>query len=410
MVMKRRVILLFVLLPFVVRGQMLEFHSVKKLPAAINSTGEESLPLLSPDGRYLFFSRALFAGNAGGKFSGVDVWHSEASANNWKNPSNSFPININNEGHNAIIGMSRDGNTRYFMNASSHEKMNGIYVTSRINNYWTRPEFVPVPGIDNQNFLGVYVSPDFDVIFFSMKADDSRGEEDLYFSVKSSTGQWSVPKNMGTTINTNGYEISPFLSADKNRLYFASNGHGGEGDVDIFYSDRLYNSWETWSLPVNAGKLVNSKKFDAYFSIYGDSIAYFASNRDGKFADLYEVKISHTRTVLKSGQQYLSRAEWNRKLGGAVAHEVLFPTGKTDLSAAQKELLFYIANKLQLEKDIHFHLVVKEQETAAKTQSRLKAITDYLVQSGIAEERIITEQVESITKTQQGKLEIRLIE
>jgi hypothetical protein len=254
------------------------------------------------------------------------------------------------------------------------------------------------------------VSPDFDVMLFSMKAEDSRGEEDLYFSVKSSTGQWSVPKNMGTTINTNGYEISPFLSADKKRLYFASNGHGGEGDTDIFYSERLNNSWETWSLPVNAGKVLNSKKFDAYFSIYGDSIAYFASNRDGKFADLYEVKVSHIRTVLTSGQRYLSRAEWNRKLGGAVAHEILFPSGKTVLTPAQKELLFYIANKLQLEKDIDFHLVVKEEETPVSTESRLKAIVNHLVQSGIAEERIITEQVEPIAKTQQGKVEIRLIE
>src|SRR5688500_5794235 len=210
MVMKKYVMLLFLFFPLIVKGQTLEFHSVKKLPSTINSTGEESLPLLSPDGRYLFFSRALFAGNAGGKFSGVDVWHSEASANQWKTPSNSFPVNVNNEGHNAVIGMSRDGNTRYFMSASSHEKMNGIYITARINNYGTRPDFVAVPGIDNQNFLGVHVSPDFDVIFFSMKAEDSRGEEDLYFSVKSATGQWSVPKNMGTTINTNGYEISPF--------------------------------------------------------------------------------------------------------------------------------------------------------------------------------------------------------
>lgn len=409
MVMKKYALLLFVLFPFAVIGQTLEFHSMKKLPPAINSTGEESLPLLSPDGRELFFSRALFAGNSGGKFSGVDVWHSQMTGNLWKSSGNSFP-NINNEGHNAIIGISRDGKTRYFMSASSHEKMNGIYVTSLINNYWTRPQFVPVPGIDNQNFLGVHVSPDFDVILFSMKAEDSRGEEDLYFSVKSSTGQWSVPKNMGATINTNGYEISPFLSADKNRLYFASSGHGGEGDADIFYSDRLYNSWETWSLPVNAGKVVNSKKFDAYFSIYGDSVAYLASNRDGKFADLYEVKVSRTRTVLRNGQRYLSRAEWNRKLGGSVTHEVLFPKDLTALSAAQKELLFYIANKLQLEKDVFFHIIVKEEDTPAGTKGRLKAVADHLVQSGIAEERIITEQVESIAKSRQGKIEIRLIE
>ena len=410
MVTKICIRVLFMLSPIAGNCQVLEFHSVRRLSAAVNSAGEEGLPLLAPDGHDLFFTRALYSGNSGGKFSGVDVWTSQAQANDWKSPSNALPADINNEGHNAIIGISRDGNKRYFMSVLPDEKMNGIFVTTRINNYWTRPEFVPVPGIDNQSFLGAYVSPDFDVMLFSMKAPDSRGEEDLYFSVKNSVGQWSVPRNLGTTINTRGYEISPFLSADKKRLYFASNGHGGEGDADIFYSERLYNSWETWSLPVNLGKEVNSKKFDAYFSIYGDSIAYFASNRDGKFADLYQVKVTHGRTVLTGGQRYLSKEQWNRELGGAVANEISFPSQGTSLSASQKELLFYIANKLQLEKSLLFHLIVKEEEGEKYSAERLSALKDYLVQSGIGEERIIVEQVEPVERSRQGKIEIRLIE
>lgn len=396
--------------PFFSTAQLLEFHSVRKLPPALNSTGEESLPLLSPGGRELFFTRALHAANAGGKFSGVDVWVSEASADSWKNPSNSLPAGINNEGHNAIVGMSRDGNKRYFMSALPNEKVSGIYVTSRISNYWTRPEFIPIPGIDNQKFLGVHVSPDFDVIFFSMKGTDSRGEEDIYFSVRNSDDKWLAPRSVGATINTRGFEMSPFLSSDKKRLYFASNGHGGEGDADIFYSERLYNSWETWSRPVNLGKEINSKKFDAYFSIYGDSIAYFASNRDGKFADLFEARVMHGKTVLSSAQRYLSQDEWNRHLGGTVSNDVIFGSQSTSLTASQQELLFYIANKFQLQKEILFHLIVREEEDAALTQSRLDAVRKHLEQSGIGETRIIIEQVEPVVKSRHGKIEIRLIE
>ena len=410
MVTRVSIFLLVLLSSFTGMAQLLEFHSVKKLPPALNSAGEESLPLLSPDGRQLFFTRALYAGNAGGKFSGMDVWYSESSSTTWKNPINKLPAGINNEGHNAIIGMSRDGNKRYFMSVMPNERMNGIYMTSRLNNYWTRPELVLIPGIDNQNFLGVHVSPDFDVIIFSMKAADSRGEEDLYFSVKNSFGQWSAPKNLGSTINSMGYEISPFLSIDKKRLYFASNGHGGEGDADIFYSERLYNSWETWSLPVNLGKAVNSKKFDAYFSIYGDSIAYFASNREGKYADLYEARVTPGRTVLSGGQRYLTNEEWNRHLGGQVSNLVSFTGDATTLNDSQKELLFYIANKLQLQKSIRFHLIVKEEDVAARTEPRLTAIRNHLVQSGISEDRVIVEQVDPAIKARGGKIEIRLIE
>lgn len=393
-----------------VTAQTLEFHSLKKLPPAINSVGEEGLPLLAMDGSQLFFTRALYAGNAGGRFSGIDVWVANAGANDWMSPSNDLPSDINNEGHNAIIGMSRDGKKRYFISAQPNQKVNGIYVTTRINNYWSRPEFIPVPGIDNQNFLGAYVSPDFDVMIFSMKGEDSRGEEDLYFSVKSSTGHWSIPKNMGATLNTRGYEISPYLSDDKKRLYFASNGHGGEGDADIFYSERLYNSWETWSLPVNLGSTVNSKKFDAYFSNYGDSVAYFASNRDGRYADIYQIEVTHGRSVLAPGQRYLSASEWNRELGGTVSNEVVFSGRATELNASQKELLFYIANKLQLQKSILFHVIAIEEQNPSLTAARLEAIKEHLVQSGIGEDRVITEQLEAPRQSGEGRFQIKLIE
>lgn len=402
--------LILLVAPMVCAAQQLEFHSIRRLPSSINSAGEETLPMMSPDGSRLYFARALYAGNTGGKFSGTDVWHSEAKAGDWTTSTNTLPAAINNSGHNAIVGISKDGKKLYFLNARPGEKVNGIFVTSKINNVWTRPEAVLIPGIENQAFLGIHVSPDAEVILLSMKAPDSRGEEDLYFSVKSSTGQWSAPRNLGSTINTVGYEISPFLSSDGKRLYFSSNGHGGEGGADIFYSERLYNSWETWSAPVNLGKTVNSSKFDAYFSIYGDSIAYLASNRDGRYADLYEVDVAYSRTVLKAGQRYLSQADWRRALGGAVSNEVVFSGKGVSLSPAQQELLFYIANKLQLQKSILIHLVVTEEEDPALRPKRLEAARDYLVKSGIGEDRIIIEQAETPAKSSGGKIEVRLIE
>lgn len=410
MVTKSILCWLMLVLPGSLIGQVQEFHALRKLSPDVNTVAEEAMPLRTPDGSRLYFTRALYAGNSGGKFSGTDIWVSESGARGWMRANNSLPVDINDEGHNAIVGMNNDGSKLYFMSARTDEKMSGIYVTSRISNYWTRPDFIPVPGIDNQSFVGIYVSPDLDVILLSMKAPDSQGEEDLYFSIKDASGRWSAPRNMGSTINTTGFEISPFLSADKKRLYFASSGHGGEGDADIFYSDRLYDSWETWSVPANLGKVVNSKKFDAYFSIYGDSVAYFCSNRDGKFADIYEVSVTRSRTVLEAGQHYLSTREWNEALGGAVANEIVFDGGSTRLSSSQKELVFYIANRLQLRKGILFHLIATEEDKSERTQTRLDAVATQLIQAGIDEARIITEQVEPAEKTGRGKVAIRLIE
>ena len=142
---------------------------------------------------------------------------------------------------------------------------------------------MPVPGLDTEDFLGAYVSPDLKVIIFSMNGAESRGNEDLYISLKNAKGEWSKPRNLGSTINTSGFEMAPFLSPDKRRLYFSSNGHPGYGNSDIFYSDRLYESWDVWSAPKNLGLKINSPAFESFFSIYHDSVAFFASNRNADF-------------------------------------------------------------------------------------------------------------------------------
>jgi hypothetical protein len=286
--------------------------------------------------------------------------------------------------------------------------MEGIYFSKKTGETWSRPQLITLPGIDNYDFISFYVSPDLDVIFLSMKADDSKGSEDLYFSAKDAAGLWTKPKNLGATINTSGFEISPFLSADKKRLYFSSNGHRGEGDADIFYSDRLYDSWETWSVPVNLGSQINTKKFDAFFSIYGDTVAYFASNRDDKYADIYKAKVTQGKSILIEGQEYLTARDWNDLVGKNVSSEFVFPHRASMLTPAQKELIFYIVNKLMLQKDIRFHLIVKEQEDVSNGKERVLAISDELKKSGIDASRINVEQIFEIETTQRGVVTIRL--
>jgi hypothetical protein len=225
--------------------------------------------------------------NVGGKYTGSDIWvsHYDPAKSIWSKPSNAHEV-FNNKGHSAVVGINEQGDIIYQLNTAGSKKTPGIFRSCRTNGSWTEPELIPVPNLDTDEFLGLYVSPDLSTIIISMKDAESRGLEDLYVSRREGDGEWSKPLNLGSSINTPGFEISPFLTADKKRLYFASNGHPGQGDADIFYSERLSDSWENWSTPVNLGAGVNSNKFDAYFTVR-DSLAYFCSNRDGRFADLF---------------------------------------------------------------------------------------------------------------------------
>jgi outer membrane protein OmpA-like peptidoglycan-associated protein len=222
----------------------------------------------------------------GGKYAGTDIWVSKKDENgNWL-PASNAGSPWNNKQSNSVIGINHDHTIVYLLNAYSNKS--GIAFSKLFSGAWGEPEFIPIPGINRDDFVGFYVSPTFDVILISMKGKDSFGEEDLYVSLKDSFGKWTEPKNLGPTINTKGFEISPFLSQDKKRLFFSSNGHPGFGDADIFEADRLYESWTVWSKPQNLGNDINSSSFDGYFSAQ-DSIGYFSSSYNERSANVYKV-------------------------------------------------------------------------------------------------------------------------
>jgi hypothetical protein len=385
-----RTIVFIALLPFYCTGQVWEFSAVESLKAGVNTEYEEAFPLISPDGRTLYFSRILYPQNQGGKFSGSDIWMSvyDEKKKTWGKAVS--VEKLNDRGNSSVVGINADNKTLYVMKTTSAGKPSGIYFSRKIGSTWSRPELIPIPNLDPQGFLSFFVSPDFEVIFISMKGPDSRGEEDIYVSTKSLSGEWSVPKNLGSTVNTSGFEISPFLSQDKKRLYFSSNGHKGFGDADIFYCDRLYNSWDTWSAPRNLGEKLNSKGFDGYFSLYGDSIAYFTSNRGGRYADIYSVKVIPGNEVLAFGQRYLNTDETSKTLGANVSRKISFAMNTTSLTAAQKELLFFIANKIAPHREINVQIMVLEENTPALTEQRLKAVADELRASGLETIRVVT--------------------
>jgi hypothetical protein len=280
--MVRIVVVLYMLC--IVRGvaQDIQFEALNKLPASINTTCDEIMPLPSPDGKTLYFAR-ICAGEAS------DIWFSEynKTTKEWSRPKNSGNV-FNDKGNNAIVGMSRDGNTIYQVNTSPLKKIKGVYVSKKTNGKWSTPELESIPFLETEEYFGIYVAPDLKTVIASMKREGGSGEEDLYVSRKSA-GAWSQPQSLGTTINTIGFEISPFISADGKRLYFASNGHRGLGGSDIFYSDRLDDTWTKWSPPINLGDVINTEGFDAYFSMT-DSIAWFSSN-NGTSAEIYRAKI-----------------------------------------------------------------------------------------------------------------------
>jgi len=135
------------------------------------------------------------------------------------------------------------------------------------------------------------------VLYFASDMPGGYGKSDIYFSVLSN-GIWSKPFNLGPKINTEGNEFFPFISND-GVIYFASDGHGGLGGLDIYFSvpeQGIFNSIE------NMGYPVNSSKDDFGLALDSTGVkGYFSSNRSGGKGDddLYFMKIKRIPVIIR---------------------------------------------------------------------------------------------------------------
>ena len=282
--------IVFMIYAFETKAQIHQFTQPQRLGNFVNSSAEESNPVFSEDHLTLYFVRTFETKNVGGIYD-QDIWTSHYKQGQWVIPK---PLlGLNNKWHNAIIAerfSNQDSTTRLYLNAGylgDKDSKKGVQLAEKKkgDSIWVLKNKLNIPSL---NFQGKYVnyslSSDGKVLLFSYEGSDSEGEEDLYYSLLTEEG-WSEPEHMGSVINTPGFEISPFLSKNNDTLFFASDGHKGYGQADIYYSVRK-NNWTSWNKPINLGPTINTPYFDAYFSLYGNN-ATWSSNREGKDLDLW---------------------------------------------------------------------------------------------------------------------------
>jgi outer membrane protein OmpA-like peptidoglycan-associated protein len=269
----------------------------RNLGLRINTTSNENKPIISPDGKVLYFSRQFFSGNKGGSQDYQDIFYSELVNGEWSDAKN-IDAPLNNRHPNGVTSVSADGNRLYLINEFTPEGTFsvGFSYADRINGIWQFPKRLEIEGFYNRNlYLDFGLSVNGDVMILAIETNDSYGDQDLYVSFHKGGNQWTTPKNLGPIVNTSQAEFSPFLAADGKTLYFASEGHKGFGGSDIFYTKRLDETWQNWTKPVNLGPNVNTPGFDGYFTISANTDIAYVIGVDGSRAgsrDIYEVKIT----------------------------------------------------------------------------------------------------------------------
>ncbi|MCB0505752.1 MAG: OmpA family protein [Cyclobacteriaceae bacterium] len=271
----------------------------ERLSNNVNSPYTEYKPLLSPDGRTLYFSRKNHPENIGGIEDDEDIWYSEMdSTGEWQEAVN-IGRPLNNESPNYVCSVTPDGNSVVMLLGNQYDEKGkdkmraGVSISSKEGDKWTKPFNLIIENDYNYNEKANYfLANNRQVLLLSVERDDSNGARDLYVSFFKEDSTWTEPLNLGKTLNTAGDEASPFLAADDKTLYFSSNGLRGYGGQDIYVSTRLDDTWTNWSDPLNLGPDINSDKEDLFFNIpLTGNYAYYTQEVGEDNSDIFKVEL-----------------------------------------------------------------------------------------------------------------------
>lgn len=318
--------------------------AIEALDKNVNSDYSELSPVLSPDGKTLYFSRQNHPENVGGVKDEEDIWYSELdSTGRWQLAKNMGP-QFNNAGPNfvnSIQAVTPDGKSavmvlgnRYLDNGKMAA---GVSISSNVGGQWSKPVALNIKNEYNYaKKAHFFLANSRKTLIMSVQREDTHGDRDLYVSFMNDDSTWTEPLNLGDVVNSAAEESAPFLASDDKTLYFSSKGFSGYGGSDVYVSRRLDDTWTSWSEPENLGPEINSPLEDLFFNIpVSSDFAYYSRGVTDTNTDIFRVKLP----IVKNPEPWVTvkgkiiDKATGKPLGAKIIYERL-PDGK-DVGIAQ---------------------------------------------------------------------------
>lgn len=170
-------------------------------------------------------------------------------------------------------------NEIYFTTISNKEN---IYFSKKINNKWSEPQIASFSSLDYSD-ADPFLSKDKNTIYFISKRPTHKTDKNLDWNIwvaNRKNGNWTTPKPLPNPINLDNSNEYFFSISDKGNVFFSSNRKGGNGSFDI-YTAKISGE-NQFSKPQNLGKPIstNNYEFDPYISP-DESFIIFSINEKG---------------------------------------------------------------------------------------------------------------------------------
>jgi outer membrane protein OmpA-like peptidoglycan-associated protein/tetratricopeptide (TPR) repeat protein len=267
--------------------------------AGFNSDKSDFMPVAYGDGFIFASDRWFMRSEDKGKTARVYGWtgnpylklyaaEKSADAKDGLYKLSLLPKEINSKFHNGPATLSADGETMIFTRSGAVDDkeakkfknivfQKALYMSTRNNGVWTEATSLPFNNRFKYSVQHPALSPDGNILYFASDMPGGFGGMDLYYSEKINQ-TWSAPINCGNTINTAEDEVFPFIRKD-GKLYFSSRGHITIGGLDIFSANGNKNIWTD---PENLKAPINSTRDDFGIYFFQDNLTGFiSSNRPG---------------------------------------------------------------------------------------------------------------------------------
>jgi len=265
------------------------FHPHNSGPA-INSPYDEYFPHLTADYRNIIFTR---------KENNRENFYESTrdSSGEWQT-SLLLQGDINSERYNeGAHCISPDGKYLFFTGCNRPDGLGScdIYVSRREDGRWGTPHNLGTPINSSGWEAQPALAADGRTLYFVSNRRGGQGGYDIWKSELQGNGQWGAPVNLGPTVNTSYDESSPYIHADNHTLYFASNGWPGFGDKDIFRSQ--VDTAGKWQEPINLGYPINDHHEQSALTVsMNGKEAFFSARRDDALGglDIYSFDLPQT--------------------------------------------------------------------------------------------------------------------
>jgi len=281
--------LVFFMLANSVTAQFAGRYELVKLGKQVSTHYHEAAPIISHDGKKLYFFVHNHPENTSGKEGSDDIWVSNLDDKGEWGVATHLSAPFNNHHSNQVFTALPDGSL--FIKGERSRDSKGFSIISTGGSV----KELNVEGFKEMNkgrFYGASISSDVKhmILFFGTMQGSPRSS--LFVSSVQPNGSWSAPKKLNISVRDD--DFGPFIAPDDKTLYFASDRavKGRHGKADIYRVTRLDDTWQNWSAPVNMSPPINTAADEFYFCIDKAGNVFTSranSTQDGGNLDIFKM-------------------------------------------------------------------------------------------------------------------------